>query len=389
MIANAIRHIIVLPLLFACPVTQAEWQPSHHSDPGVHPVSEFLFAPGSAPFAECHASTLVALHDGSLLAAWFGGTKEGAPDVGIYTAHFSAGRWSAPVEVAREHDGSRSVPSWNPVLFHTQDGRLWLYYKTGDTPREWSGVRITSTDEGRTWSAPERLAAGVIGPSRTKPLVLPDDLIVSGSSVEAYKTWAAWIERSTDGGASWTKIGPITVTEAQDKAEPPAPDPSLDSPELRDKDKGPRSFEGIIQPAIVPLNSTHLRLFARSHTLAAKIVTADSFDLGQTWTKARFLDLPSNNSGLDVVALLDSHQHLDGRLVMIFNDTPRGRSPLNLALSNDGEHFRIFATLEQGKGEYSYPAIIQTSAGDLEITYTWNRTSIRHVHLSLAEVPRS
>jgi hypothetical protein len=238
-----------------------------------------------------------------------------------------------------------------------------------------------SADEGRTWSKPERLPAGLLGPIRAKPLVLADGTIVSGSSVEAYKTWAAWIERSTDDGATWKKIGPITVTEEQDKAETPAPDPPMDSPELRAKDHGPREFEGIIQPSVVRLSGRQLRLYARSRTLAAKVVVADSFDDGVTWTKTHFLDLPNNNSGLDAVALKD------GRVVMIFNDTPRGRSPLNLAVSRDGEHFRVFATLEQGAGEYSYPAVIQDGNGDLEMTYTWQRRSIKHVHLLLAQVP--
>ncbi|RXS95700.1 neuraminidase (sialidase) [Silvibacterium dinghuense] len=383
------RRTLAASLLLTCISAFAEWKPAHNTDPGIHPVTDFVFAPGSASFAQCHASTLIELRHGSLLAAWFGGTKEGAPDVAIYTARFSGGHWSPPVEVAREHDGDKGIPTWNPVLFHTQDGRLWLYYKTGDNPREWSAVRISSTDEGRSWSSPERLPAGIIGPSRTKPLVLPDHLIVSGSSVEAYKAWASWIERSTDDGATWTKIGPITVTEAQDKAEPPAPEPSLSSPELREKDKGPRAFDGIIQPSVVSLGPAHLRLYARSRTLAAKIVVADSYDQGLTWTKTHFLDLPSNNSGLDAVSLLGKNNRPDGRVIMIFNDTPRGRSPLNLAISTDGEHFRVFATLEQGEGEYSYPAIIQTRNGDLEITYTWHRTAIRHVHLSFAEVPRS
>jgi predicted neuraminidase len=279
--------------------------------------------------------------------------------------------------VARE----KNIPTWNPVLFHTKDGRLWLYYKAGPDTGSWSGARMWSTDEGRTWSKPERLPAGLLGPIRAKPLVLADGTIVSGSSVEAYKTWAAWIERSTDNGASWKKIGPITVTEEQDKAEPPAPDPPMDSPEIRAKDHGPRQFEGIIQPSVVRLSGRHLRLYARSRTLAAKVVVADSFDDGVTWTKTHFLDVPNNNSGLDAVALKD------GRVVMIFNDTPRGRSPLNLAVSRDGEHFRVFATLEEGAGEYSYPAVIQDANGDLEMTYTWQRRSIKHVHLPLSQIP--
>jgi predicted neuraminidase len=352
-------------------------QVSHNTDVGVHPQSEFIFEPGSAPFPECHASTIVELRGGELLAAWFGGTHERAPDVAIWTARYAKGAWSKPLEVARE----KNIPTWNPVLFHTKDGRLWLYYKAGPDTGSWSGARMWSTDEGRTWSKPERLPAGLLGPIRAKPLVLTDGTIVSGSSVEAYKTWAAWIERSTDDGATWKKIGPITVTEEQDKAEKPAPDPPMDGAEIRAKDHGPREFEGIIQPSVVRLSGRHLRLYARSRTLAAKVVVADSFDDGVTWGKTHFLDVPNNNSGLDAVALED------GRVVMIFNDTPRGRSPLNLAVSRDGEHFRVFATLEQGAGEYSYPAVIQDVNGDLEMTYTWQRRSIKHVHLVLSQVP--
>ncbi len=36
-------------------------------------------------------------------------------------------------------------------------------------------------------------------------------------------------------------------------------------------------------------------------------------------------------------------------------------------------------TLEQSKGEYSYPAIIQTQDGLAHILYTWNRKKLRHV----------
>jgi len=366
--------LICAALMMAC---GSRAQVSHHTDPGVQPQSEFIFQPGSAPFPECHASTIVELKNGELLAAWFGGTHERAPDVAIWTAHYANGAWSKPVEVARE----KNMPTWNPVLFHTKDGRLWLYYKAGPDTGSWSASRMWSTDEGHTWSRPERLPAGLLGPIRAKPLVLADGTIVSGSSVEAYKTWAAWIERSTDNGETWKKIGPITVTEEQDKAETPAPDPPMDSPEIRAKDHGPRVFEGIIQPSVVRLSGRHLRLYARSRTLAAKVVVADSFDDGVTWSKTHFLDVPNNNSGLDAVALED------GRVVLIFNDTPRGRSPLNLAVSRDGEHFRVFATLEQGAGEYSYPAIIQDADGDLDMTYTWQRHSIKHVHLPLSEVP--
>lgn len=341
------------------------------------PLSEFIFEPGSTSFPESHASTIVALKNGELMAAWFGGTKERAPDVAIWGSRRVNGKWTAPVELEREKD----VPSWNPVLFHTHDGRLWLYYKVGPSPGEWAAGRIHSDDEGKTWSKDERLPAGLLGPIRAKPLVLEDGTIVSGTSIEAHETWAAWVERSTDNGKTWAKIGPITVSRDVDAAEPPAPDPPKDAPGWA-ADKGPRKYVGIIQPSIISLGGKHLRLYARSRTLASKIAVADSMDNGVTWTQARFLDLPNNNSGIDAVTLKDR------RVVMIFNNTTVGRTPLNLAVSTDGEHFRVFATLEDTVGQYSYPALIQGPDGSLEMTYTWQRKTIKYAHWLLSQVPK-
>jgi predicted neuraminidase len=118
-------------LMVACGLSA---QVSRNTDEGVDPHSEFVFEPGSAPFPECHASTIVELRGGALLAAWFGGTHERAPDVAIWTARYAKGAWSKPVEVARE----KKIPTWNPVLFHTKDGRLWLYYKAGPDTGSWS-----------------------------------------------------------------------------------------------------------------------------------------------------------------------------------------------------------------------------------------------------------
>lgn len=44
--------------------------------------SENIF--NTAPFAACHASTLVELKNGDVMSAWLGGTAEGNPDVAIW-----------------------------------------------------------------------------------------------------------------------------------------------------------------------------------------------------------------------------------------------------------------------------------------------------------------
>jgi predicted neuraminidase len=291
------------------------------------------------PTPSVHASTIVELKPGELMSAWFGGTAEGRTDVAIWGARYQDGHWLAPVELAREPN----TPTWNPVLFRTPDQVLWLYYKFGPSPREWTAARMSSKDDGRTWSPTEHLPAGLYGPIRARPLVLASGLIVSGTSVESYQSWAAWVERSTDNGKTWTRHGPIVPAQG-----------------------------GVIQPSVVQVEGDHLRLYLRSNA-AQRICISDSYDAGVTWTPARLTELPNPNSGLDVIRLKD------GRYLAVYNHTTHGRTPLNLAISNDGEHWTPLQTLESEPGEYSYPTMIQASDGTVHITYTWRRQKIKHV----------
>jgi predicted neuraminidase len=304
------------------------------------------FVADTMPTPSCHASTIVEVRPGEFLAAWFGGKAEGADDVAIWGARRKDGHWQAPAVLVREPN----IATWNPVLFHSADGVLWLYYKFGPSPREWTGGRLFSKDHGATWSAPEHLPAGIYGPIRAKPLVLPDGVIVSGTSVESDQSRAAWIERSTDNGITWTRHGPIALPGA-----------------------------GLIQPVVMPLDGNNLRLFARSQI--GRICVADSTDAGVTWTAARRIEMPNPNSGIDLVRLRD------GRLVMLYNHSAFARTPLNLAVSRDGEHWKSFHALEIGPGEYSYPAIIQGSEGNLHFTYTWRRQRIKYIEWPLGKVP--
>lgn len=244
---------------------------------------ELIFQPGSSQFASSHASTVVELKGGMLMAAWFGGTAEGNPDVAIWGSRGSLGEmphWSSPVELAREP----GVPCWNPVLFHTKDGRLWLYYKFGPSASTWTAARKYSDDEGETWSPPEHLPAGLIGPVRAKPLVLPDGTIVSGSSTEAYHSWAVWIERSIDNGKTWTRTGPmVPPADAGGKG---AVDEPLGKPRRIQGSQESNETTGIIQPSVISLGGTHLRFYARSTANIARITVSDSFDNGITWTRA-------------------------------------------------------------------------------------------------------
>lgn len=304
---------------------------------------EFVFE--TAPFASAHASTIAETR-GGLVTAWFGGTREGASDVGIWLSRHEGGRWTPPVEVATgvEPDGSR-FPTWNPVLFELRTGELALFYKVGPNPRAWWGMVRTSSDSGRTWGAPRRLPDGILGPVKNKPVRLADGTIIAPSSTETPDTPSTWrihFERSHDNGRTWTISRP----------------------------SGGAPIDAI-QPSV--LIHTDGRLQAVGRTRSGRVFETWSSDRGESWAPVTLMDLPNPSAGTDAVTLKD------GRHLLVYNHTPKGRTPLNIALTRDGRTWQPVHVLESEPGEYSYPAVIQTADGLVHITYTWRRQRIKHV----------
>jgi predicted neuraminidase len=300
----------------------------------------FIFE--KAPFASCHASTIVEVDKGRLLAAWFGGKAEGARDVKIWGASYDGKAWSKPAVLAEEP----GYPTWNPVLFRTSRKTLLLFYKAGINPMSWSGFVRRSTDGGKTWARAELLPAGLLGPIKNKPIESKPGVILAGTSVESHRAWCAWVERSTDDGKTWKRFGPIAV---------------------------PGKPHGLIQPTLLVTRAGSILALCRSRGIGF-ICQAESKDGGETWSDARPTELPNPNSGIDAV------RASDGTFYLMYNHTKLGRSPLNLARSrDDGKTWKIVATPEDALGEYSYPAIIQTSDGKLHTVYTWNRRHIKHL----------
>lgn len=309
-------------------------------------VDEFIYE--KAPFPSCHASTIEQTPEG-LVAAWFGGTDEGEPDVGIWVSRHDGKTWSEPVEVANGvESATKRYPSWNPVLFQMPGGQLLLFYKVGPTPRDWWGMLIRSDDAGRTWSKPERLPEGILGPIKNKPILRKDTLLCPSST--EHDGWKSHVEFTRDGGKTWTKTKSLEDSKAF----------------------------GTIQPTILVHPEGKLQMLFRCQQ--RKIVESWSDDNGQSWTNFAPNGLPNNNSGLDAANLKD------GRFVLIYNHTPRGRSPLNLAISSDGKTWQAGLQLETEPGEYSYPAVICTPDGHAHITYTWKREKIKHVEVDPAKL---
>ena len=332
---------LLLPLSIAYSNDVLEKQPGYQQE-------EFIYE--TAPFPSCHASTIVQASDGTLVAAWFGGTAEKNPDVGIWVSRLQQGKWTAPVEVA---NGVQSAtlrhPCWNPVLFQPREGKLMLFYKVGPSPSTWWGMLMRSSDSGKTWTAGEKLPEGILGPIKNKAVQLSDGTLLSPTSSE-HAGWRVHFERSTDMGKTWTKTAAINDGKTV----------------------------SAIQPSVLFHSKSKLQALGR--TRQGKIWTAWSDDLGKNWGPMTLTNLPNPNAGTDAVTLQD------GRYLLVYNHTRKGRSPLNVAVSNDGVTWQAALVLENQPGEYSYPAVIQAQDGLVHITYTFQRKKVKHVVIDPAKL---
>jgi len=318
---------------------------------------------------ECHASTIVET-DAGLVAAWFAGTREKDPDVGIWLSRQVDGTWLKPIEVV---NGVQSMtlryPCWNPVLFQPRVGPLMLFYKVGPSPREWWGMLTTSEDDGKTWSWPKKLgkhwALGhLLGPVKNKPIQLKDGSIFCPSSTELDEennvSWRVHFEVTSDLGKTWDVIGPINDGNTYDA----------------------------IQPSILTYENGDMQILCR--TRQNRVAQSWSFDGGKNWSDVESTILPNPSAGTDALTLSD------GRQILVYNHTTReteipSRQILNVAVADNGFNWKPVITLEKETGnrprgnrhwgEYSYPAVIQTRDGNVHITYTYNREGIKHVIL--------
>ncbi|MCM1522385.1 MAG: family 78 glycoside hydrolase catalytic domain [Muribaculaceae bacterium] len=361
-------------------------------------------------FPQCHAATITETRQGDLVAAYFGGTYERHPDVCIWVSRKLKGsdKWSQPILAGdgvylpgtpdailagvndsttlasvgplTSHssklsslDSLRRKACWNPVIYEMPSGELWLFYKVGANVKDWTGWLVKSKDGGLTWGPREALPEGFIGPVKNKPVIVDDRLICASSTED--KGWRLHFETLDLKTNEWSYNGPIDADSVYLSTDllpdsTPRPDAKL------------RPIHSI-QPSILCHRDGRLQVLMRTRN--SRLATSWSDDGGHTWSKITLTDLPNNQSGTDAVTLRD------GRHALIYNPLPtlpserKGpRTPLAVAISDDGIHWADIITLEDSPiSQYSYPSIIQGTDGTLHCIYTWRRQRVAYKNIKL------
>jgi predicted neuraminidase len=310
-----------------------------------------------------HCSMVSLLPDGDLIAAWYGGQREGSGDVAVFTARWNAGddAWSPPQRVIdraqAEFELDRPVKKLgNTVVFPDQHGTLWMVY-VSVMVGGWSGCSLNikaSLDNGQTWGESQRLSLNpymnLSSLVRSRPVYASDGRI----GLPIYHEMALkypqvlWLDPEPKGG--------------------------LRSYELRSL---PAESE-LLQPVLVPLGQDRMLMLLRDGRPERTLRTAFSRDNGWTWSPTAQTSLPNPDAAVDAVRLRD------GRILLAYNDATAGRDSLRLAVSTDaGATWSPGPVLEhEPKREFSYPSIIEDSRGRIHVTYTWRRERIKHLEFN-------
>ncbi|MYE20142.1 MAG: hypothetical protein F4Y06_09510 [Rhodospirillales bacterium] len=323
--------------------------------------------------AMVHSATLTELPQGGVQAFWYGGSREGARDVGIYTARLLPNErsWTLPREVMTRPRLSEELGRYikklgNPVAFLDASGQVWLFFVSVSVGG-WSGSAINamvSQDGGETFGPAKRLvtspAFNVSTLVRGRPVQMRDGSITLPVYHEFLGKFAELLRLDPDGVVLEKKR--LTL--------------------------GRRH----IQPVLVPEDAETANVFLRyAGETDKRIHYVSTDDAGREFTAPRGSNLPNPDSAIDAVRVAGH------ALLMVYNHSEVARHILALAVSEgDPGHWTRIHDLEHaeaGTGQlFSYPSILRDQAGRTHVVYTHNRTYIKHVMFNdawLADARRS
>ena len=316
-----------------------------------------------------HASALLAMpdkHPDALMAFWFAGDRESAPNVQIASASFNRASqsWSEARFVVNRHAvgaqlgfGVRRLG--NPVAWRDASGRIHLFVVATGWGG-WAAGRILHLQQrqGSLVQAMEFDPVGLLPLSwlwntsflvRTAPLALADGGMVLPAYFELGFKYPVALR--FDGKGHF--VGMVLISN--------------------------KRFD--LQPALLAHSDTHWLALMRDNRDVGKIIAAQTVDAGQSWTDLPDLDLDNPDSA---IATLD----FQGQHWLVHNDSLHSREQLTLSRSPQGRKWSTLLRLEDGASgqEFSYPAIVQTH-NSLWISYTDQRRSIAWQRLDLKANP--
>lgn len=301
-----------------------------------------------------HCATLELMPDGAMMTAWFGGTYETSKDMAILAARRELGSksWSVPRVISGIPDRALG----QPVFLPRPDGNVWLFfvvvtepeppphaprYDMLPPPRAWYSAQPyfqISRDYGCTWENPVQLLDYPGLMFRSRPLILPNRILLP---VYDERSLESRMLISDDDGDSWWLTDPIVTP------------------------------HGNIHASLVQLSDGRILAYLRPCSSGGYIWSTQSLDNGETWSEPKATSLPNPNSGICLLRLNS------GRLVLAYNNSKNSRTPLSIASMKEDERWESLQTLEEGKGEFSYPTMIQTDDDKIHIVYTYQR---KHIH---------
>jgi predicted neuraminidase len=310
-----------------------------------------------------HSATAIELSDGRLRAFWYGGTREGAADVAIYTSTTSprSGAWERERALVSREFLQRNLRRHirklgNPVAGRDPAGRVWLFFVSVSVGG-WAGSAVNamvSSDEGETWSPPRRL---ISSPFFNISTLVKGPLVPLSDGTIALPVYHEFLG----------KFGELLRLDAEGR--------------VVGKTRLSWGMSSL-QPVIVPRSETEAVAFMRyAGEPPARVLMVRTSDAGAHWSEPVKTALPNPNSAV-AGALLAG-----GPLLLAFNNAEENREDLSLALSTDfGASWRVARSVEGATQsprapvpEYSYPWILQDRSGEVHLLYTWGRSRIKHV----------
>lgn len=347
-----------------------------------------------------HGSSIALLPNGDLLAVWFQGSGERtADDVRIMGARLKKGMkvWSSPFLMA----DTKGLPDCNPVLFLNRKGKLFLFW-IAVVANRWEDaiIRYRTSDNYSGNDAP-------VWEWQDNILLKPDVSFEKevdkkfGDMTENQAGWSGYAPRydnmikeaSKDllkRSIGWmTRIHPITLESGRILLPLYSDGFNFSIIAISDDDGAswrpslPIVGRGPIQPALAVKKNGEIVAYMRdSGDAPGRVWMSTSADNGESWKLAQKTTIP-NEASVEICVMKD------GKWVFVGNDINDGRYQLAVYISDDEGatwKWKDLIEFDAGKkGSFSYPCLIQTSDGMLNISYSYstgqNEKTIKHVVL--------